>query len=294
MDESVVAVFGDIQGHLGAFVRGLEAVGVDCGAALVPPNVTVVQVGDLIHKGPDSEGVVELAGRLLAENPDRYLQLVGNHEGQYLGGPVFWPDMIAESAAVELAGWYVERHCAIAVAAHIDGAETLVTHGGLTPTKWRELGEPESATATAALLNEEFWSQPAEALMPGAMLRGETGPPGVAWSEPVHELYLPWLEHGDPPFAQVHGHASPFGWHNGRWWRGVPRRLKSLMTVDVDARHTFCQVGSVTFVGVDTANGPTDGHLDIVAFAGSGSVPDPSPPAASDAPGASAAADEQE
>lgn len=266
MDVPQVAFFGDVQGHLGAYRGGLEAVGVDTATAKIPPGLTVVQVGDLIHKGPDSEGVVALAARLLDENPTRYIQLIGNHEGQYLGGPVFWPDMIAEPSAIALAEWYVQRRCAVAAAAVLDGEPTLITHGGLTPVKWAALGQPTDPHEVAAVLNEEFWTSPAEALMPGAMLRGEPGPPGVAWPEPVQELYLPWLSHGSAPFAQVHGHASPFAWHNGRWWRGVPRRLRNMMTVDSDARHTFCPVGGVEFVGIDTANGPADGDRDVVGF----------------------------
>jgi len=298
-----IAVFGDVQGHLHAFVRGLEAVGVDCATATLPSGLTVIQVGDLIHKGPDSEAVVGLAGRLLQANPGRYVQLVGNHEGQYLGGPVFWPDLIGDAAAVEVAEWYVERRCGVATAAVIGDRPTLVTHGGLTPAKWELIGRPQDPADAAALLNEEFWTDPAHSLLPGAMLRGETTPPGVAWPEPVTELYLPWLEHGAPPFAQIHGHASPFGWHNGRWWRGVPRRLRSLMTGDTDARHTMCEVGSVTFVGVDTANGPMDGDRDIVGFVGPGmlaAMAGAATPGAdgadenSDAPGAAVAADQQE
>lgn len=274
-----VAIFGDIQGHRVAFETALHDLGVHTGvnpggdqtgaeitAAHVPDGLTVVQVGDLIHKGPESDQVVAMADRLLDASPQNYVQLIGNHEGQYLGGPTFWPDMISDTAAVVLAGWFVDRRCAIAAVVEVDGAELLVTHGGMTVAKWQSLGEPTAPIETAAALNDEFWTNPALALMPGAMLYGEAGPPGVAWSEPINEFYLPWIAHGAPPFGQIHGHASPFNWSGGNWWRGVPRKLRKTMTFDRAARHTFVDIGGAQFVGVDTANGANDGNLPIVPF----------------------------
>lgn len=261
-----VAIFGDIQGHSSAYVRALESLHVDAATGHVPEDLIVIQVGDLIHKGPDSEQVVALADRLLDHSPDRYIQLIGNHEGQYLGGPLFWPDLIADNAATTLAEWFVERRCSVAEARRFRDGEVLITHGGLTFLKWIEIGRPASAHEAAALLNEEFWTNPAAALMPGMMLQGEVGPPGVAWPEPIHELYLPWVEHGTVPFDQVHGHASPFSWNRGRWWPGVPRRLRKLIEVDEEARHTSLTIDGRSFVGVDTANGPSDGERPIVPW----------------------------
>lgn len=289
-----MAIFGDIQGHATAFRDALAALGVDLDTGDVPDDLTVVQVGDLIHKGPDSEAVVALVARCLANSADHFVQLIGNHEGQYLGGPVFWPDLIADAAAVQLAEWFVDRQVAVAHSVEIAGSAALVTHGGLTPHKWDEIGRPESAADAAAILNDEFWSDPATALMPGLMLYGEVGPPGVAWPEPVKELYLPWMNHGATPFAQVHGHASPFSWKQGKFWRGVPRRIRKHMTVDTEARHTIVAIGGHDFIGVDTANGPTDGDLPIVPYVVTNNPGHRVDTGELDASVAAAAADEQE
>jgi len=54
------ALFGDIQGHAGPYAVALRALGVDVATGTVPDGLVVVQVGDLIHKGPESEATVEL------------------------------------------------------------------------------------------------------------------------------------------------------------------------------------------------------------------------------------------
>lgn len=79
-------LIGDVGGHLPFFEDALTAAGVSAGG-VVSEGVVVVQVGDLVHKGPDSDACVSLAGKLLDRNPGRYVQLLGNHEAHYLGGP---------------------------------------------------------------------------------------------------------------------------------------------------------------------------------------------------------------
>jgi hypothetical protein len=55
----------------------------------------VVQVGDLMHRGPDSPGVITLVDRALTRQPDQRVQPAGNHEALYLGLPQFhWPERL--------------------------------------------------------------------------------------------------------------------------------------------------------------------------------------------------------
>lgn len=75
------------------------------------PDTVVVQVGDLVDRGPDSAGVLALvAGRLTAA-PRRWVQLVGNHEAQYLGGERFWPEPLADGDADLLRRWWLTTGC---------------------------------------------------------------------------------------------------------------------------------------------------------------------------------------
>ena len=261
------AVFGDIQGHRDAFEQSLIALGLSPSSGGSVPGLCVVQVGDLIHKGPDSDAVIEMVDRFVAADDGGWIQLVGNHEGQYVGGPMFWGDVIGDGAQRTLAGWYVDGRLDIATSVtDSSGEEWLISHGGLTLDKWRLIGEPSSAAEAAELLNAEFRTTPGVALAPGIMLQGETGPPGAAWAEPSRELYSPWLRHGSAPFNQIHGHASPWSFAAGRWWGGTPRAVRKAMEIDQESRHSLLPVGDRRFVGVDTANGPTDGDRPIVPW----------------------------
>ena len=60
--------------------------GADLDSGVVPEGLAIIQVGDLVHKGPDSGECFALADRFLVSSPGRWVQLVGNHEAQYLGG----------------------------------------------------------------------------------------------------------------------------------------------------------------------------------------------------------------
>lgn len=251
-----LALFGDVQGHLDVYIAALERLGVDTERGMVPDDLKIIQVGDLIHKGPDSDEVIRLVDQLLRASPDRYVQLIGNHDGQYLGGPIFWADTIGEDAARTLAGWFVDGAVAIAHAlVTAEHGPVLASHGGMSVERWNHFGQPEQPVNASRLLNEEFWNDPTAALKPGMMLMGEPGPPGVAWTEPVRELYLPWIETGSMPFSQVHGHRSPYSWRGGKWFRDVPRRLRKELEADTAARHTTLDLGTQTFVGIDTAYG---------------------------------------
>jgi len=249
-----IALFGDVQGWSSVYETALRALGVDVASGRVPHDLTVVQVGDLIHKGPDSAGVIAMADRLLRNSPDNYVQLTGNHEGQYIGGPFFWIDTVSEDAARTMAQWFVDGASRIAVAFEtVEAGPVLVTHGGMSLERWRWLSEPTDPMAAAARLNEQYWNDPAAALKAGAMLRGEPGPPGVAWTEPSRELYEPWASADLVPFAQVHGHATPYSWSHDRWYPGATRRIKKALVIDKERRHTRLALGGRTFFGIDTA-----------------------------------------
>ncbi len=74
-----IDVFGDVHGHLGPLLRTAEALGYDTNQGWSHPDARApVFLGDLVDRGPDSIGVVELV-RGLMERGDA-LCLMGNHE----------------------------------------------------------------------------------------------------------------------------------------------------------------------------------------------------------------------
>lgn len=78
--ERVYAI-GDIHGRLDLFENLLPAIERD-DAQRGPANTTIVLLGDLVDRGPDSAGVLEAARKLKDRRTVRILQ--GNHEEMFL------------------------------------------------------------------------------------------------------------------------------------------------------------------------------------------------------------------
>ncbi|WP_432770551.1 MAG: serine/threonine protein phosphatase [Sphingopyxis sp.] len=77
-----VYAIGDIHGRDDLFAQMIDIIRADH-AARGPAEITIVLLGDLIDRGPQSAEVVERAMRLRGEFPDTRL-LVGNHEECFL------------------------------------------------------------------------------------------------------------------------------------------------------------------------------------------------------------------
>ena len=78
-------------------------------------GLAIIQVGDLVHKGPDPSGCVAACQPIPVNSPGQWVQLVGNHEAQYLGGTSVAPDLPVEVQA-DLRRWTDEGQIRIAVA----------------------------------------------------------------------------------------------------------------------------------------------------------------------------------
>jgi hypothetical protein len=253
---SRVVVIGDVGGHPAELHVGLAIAGAVAEAA-VRPDTVVIQVGDLVDRGPDSAGVLAAVGRFLDRSPDRWVQLVGNHEDQYLpGGVRFWPEPIGDDEVARLRSWWDDGRLGVAAAVRAAGGEEfLLTHAGLSVDVWRDLGRPGTAVEAAELLNQ----RPVELLRRGGLSDMDTAGAGPLWADASFDLYLPWLrladEGGLVPFGQVHGHSTIV--HFGRRsWR-CPEDVRALATVDWESRRTRIEIGGRAFLGVDPKHGPT-------------------------------------
>ena len=67
-----IAVIGDVGGHLVQLEAALASLGASRVDHRLPDDLTVVQVGDLIDRGPDSAGVLDLVGRYLDSQPTQW------------------------------------------------------------------------------------------------------------------------------------------------------------------------------------------------------------------------------
>jgi hypothetical protein len=261
---SQVAIFGDIGGHMGALDAGLRTLGVQPGALVLPDDLVVVQVGDLIHRGPHGNEIVAWVDRMMQANPGRWIQLIGNHEAEHIGGPTFTFCDCTQPTIHTLRSWVDAGMSVLASAAHVAGEAVLVTHAGLSPTWWGRMDRPSTPGEAAISLNERFADatvRPA-LLAAGSMLDEPNGQAGVVWAEASRELYGPWAGH-HPPFGQVHGHSSAFDWDAGRWRAGTPRWIERATVVDVERRHSVLSISGRPFIGIDPGFEEDDPGRDI-------------------------------
>lgn len=225
-------IIGDVGGcasHLAAVLDPIDS------------DSVVVQVGDLIDRGPDSMGVLALVRDRLATGSGRWIQLIGNHEAPYLGAEPFWPHPLADDGAAQLRAWWLRDQMRVAAAVRTaEGEEFLVTHAGLTVDAWRRLDAPVTATTAADLLNTR----------PVDLLWDDGGP---LWAE-ASTVYGSWLAATDPvPFGQIHGHSSIVDYRRRVWM--CTERIRQRSTVDWTARHTTTRMHGARFIAVDPKHG---------------------------------------
>ncbi|GIJ45419.1 hypothetical protein Val02_23050 [Virgisporangium aliadipatigenens] len=231
-----IVVIGDVGGCAAQLTRAVAPLVDD-------PDTVIIQVGDLVDRGPDSRGVLDLVRARQEIAPERWIQLVGNHEAQYLGGEPFWPTRLDEDAATLLRTWWLKEWLRVAAAVRTrEGEELLICHAGMTVATWRALGEPVTAATAADLLN----TRPEELLWDS---RG-----GPLWAEAASDLYGSWLDAPVVvPFGQVHGHSTVVSFARRAWL--CPGRIRQRTTVDWAARHTFTRIRTARFIGVDPKHG---------------------------------------
>lgn len=280
-----VAVIGDIGGHLEVLIGMLEGLGVEfdpearrsersgerawpTDALTWPDDLHIVQVGDLVHRGPRSAEVVALVDGLIAR--DVWTQIVGNREQLHVDQSVFhWDETIDDSAIATLRNWWgdgrMTASAVIAVADNDSGdrngdgdgngvREWLITHAGLTAGFWQHgLGSPATAVEASKALAE---AQADGALWhPGSMLTGvDDDSAGPVWASAASEVYPSWARlDADMPFNQAHGHSTAYDWGRGLWRSDSWIRRKLILSPDL--RHvTFTHRGR-WIVGTDP------GHL---------------------------------
>ncbi|MDG4824609.1 metallophosphoesterase [Asanoa sp. WMMD1127] len=230
-----IVLIGDVGGCAAELTRVVAPL-------LADPDAVFIQVGDLVDRGPDSPGVLAFVGDQLPGR--RWIQLIGNHEAPYVGAEPFWPHPLAEGDARLLGEWWLTEQLRVAAAVRTaDGEEFLVTHAGLTPAAWRELGEPVTATTAADLLNTR----------PADLLWHDRGP---LWAEAGPDLYDGWLHASQPmPFSQIHGHSTIVNYRHRTWTCG--ERIRQRSTVDWAARHTVTRIGTGHFHAIDPKHGRT-------------------------------------
>ncbi|MCW3156926.1 metallophosphoesterase [Micropruina sonneratiae] len=250
-----IAVIGDVGGHLDALRAQLASLGVPDGTGPLPPDLRVIQVGDLVHRGPDSAGVVALVDGYLRRQPQGWLQLVGNHELFYLRRRQFsWDSRVPRATATVLRDWWRRGMMQVAASFRAGDEQFLVTHAGLTHAFWAQvLGAPGHAGAAARALNRLAATQPRTVFRSGSLVHGREPTPlaGPVWAAAGDEVVAGWLAH-PLPFSQLHGHTSVVHWESGRWY--LQPEARHLVELDAERRHTAIALSGGRLIGVDAGD----------------------------------------
>lgn len=235
-------IFGDTGGHREPLFKALVNLGMDPYTHVLPADVTVYHLGDLIHKGPDSEGVVDLV-ESIRQAGGNWVQLAGNHEMQYLGGPLFWDSVVPERTQRTLHEWKHDGFLRFAaelpptVLTTGDGttrfnSPTFLTHAGISaPFLEAHLPGVRMSELVPAL---NALSVP-DLAMPGDMLGGipvNLPPAGPVWANGNSEVWKSWVLQGNMPMNQVVGHITPYSYSREQWFPGTFLGLMDSATVD--------------------------------------------------------------
>lgn len=125
-----VYAIGDIHGRLDLLERMLSRIQ-DHDAARKPAETSLVFLGDVIDRGPESAGVIELLSRLKQDRPSTRL-LLGNHEEMFLGA------LTGDPRAVR-------TFC------KVGGRETLISYG-VTEAQYERMDYAEAGSALIDLV----------------------------------------------------------------------------------------------------------------------------------------------
>jgi hypothetical protein len=278
-EEPTYAVFGDVHAHFLPLMNALTYIGWDKDTLKIPHNLTIIQLGDLIHKGPYTNEIIAFVDSIMNANNDdpqsgSWVQLAGNHESQYLDGPVaFWRAECNVHSIDTLNRWWNTGRMKLHYVIEQDsGKPYVVTHAGVNPF-WYYRSELffKSGAQGIALFEEDYqefkakqtmenfsaWldelrKAPAVACIPGSMLTGKFNyQAGPVWAETVREVYTPWRDE-IIPFHQIHGHVTPFSWTVRKFFPLTPEAVKKeLILFRKKRRSLWVNSDGSEFYGVD-------------------------------------------
>lgn len=261
-------VFGDTGGHASQLFVALKSIGVDIDSGSIPEDVRIIHLGDLIHKGPHSQLILEVVNKLVRRNPTRWVQVLGNHEFQHIeGAPVFWRCDCDIHDVDIICTWYemglavpsfavpaftsMELEVSAKPKITIPESGILFTHAGLSWDWWNSLGQPDNPVEVSMHLN----SFPVDLItVPGEMLGYQGGKPGPVWAVGNTEVFNSWQAKPEAmPFIQMHGHTSSYKWGKSEWWRKDKgfKTFREATKLNPETRAVITRMSDSLLIGVD-------------------------------------------
>lgn len=233
---------GDIHGQLGMLEDALAKIETDGGS-----DAPVVFLGDLVDRGPDSRGVIDLLSRGVAEGRN-WTVLKGNHDRMF--SLFLRQQPVVETQLLVGFDWFHPR---------IGGISTLESYGISAPegTRYYQL-LPEALAAVPQThidfmnalpshhqVNELFFVH--AGLRPGVALENQTED-DMIWIRGVfHDHTAPW------PWLVVHGHTPV----------KAPRHYGNRINIDSGAGYDR-PMTTVAFEGQDCFVLSQDGRVPLL------------------------------
>jgi hypothetical protein len=251
-----IAVIGDIGGHATELRTELARLGTGRDGRL-PPDLVIVQVGDLVHRGPESDRVIEMVDSHLRIQPRQWIQLVGNHEAIYFRPPTFhWSNKVSWRSSRSVKRWWRDGSAVVATTIETADESFLVTHAGVTAEFWSDiLDGPPTAAEAARRINELAVSGASAVFRGGRVLDGTATPrAGPLWADASTELVPGWADRR-MPFSQIHGHSSIVDWRAQQM--NPYSHTSNLVVTDFDAKHETVYFGGGRLIGIDPGHQET-------------------------------------
>lgn len=276
-----VALIGDVGGQARCLHQALHNLGADLANRLLPADLTVVQVGDVVGGTDEDLPLLESLMEWQERNPGRWVQLIGNWEARHLGGIEFGVRKASRGRELPAAGVALlqqlnrtGRLAWTAVVATAAGNQVLVTHAGLTADWWAYHADHVADPVAVARRITALANAGSNVVHTAReMLGDESVFVGPLWAS-CWEVYRSWVIEGALPFGQVHGHSCGFRWPNrstmpGCWWEADPLIVEHL-TAKVDRRHVWFELDGRRIVGIDCAlwRGSRSGDLHPLVLSG--------------------------
>lgn len=242
-------ILSDISGYLTVTDEKLSQHGVSIREGIVPKNTLLILNGDLVHRGPESEEVLECVDKIIHQ--PNVIVTIGNHDALYLGKAGFQWNENVPNASQTYTQWWNDGTMIPACGLRTRTGDYLVTHAGLSHQLWVHMGSPRTMDKTlSGLMNcvndGSFFNM-------GEMIGHHSLCPGPIWCS-ARELLSSWNQNPEiqevAPFHQVFGHSSPYDWTWKRWWV-QSNELKNRTTLFPKLRQSVSIVAGVQFISTD-------------------------------------------
>lgn len=244
-------IFGDTGGHYQQLYNSLREIGMTEDYTL-PQDICVIHLGDLVHKGLYSVQILRMIDNIRWVNPGQWIQIIGNHEGQYLGGYQFWSKRITQDGVRILNEWYdqgflkfthsIDASLDYPLTAKTKKEDYLLTsplvfsHAGISLSFWlNNLSniQPKNFTKHIEKLSLIDVHKPGIMLGEGFDINSPVGP---IWAHGINEVWVMWRKFNNSTFNQIVGHIAPYTFEKNSYYPGTLEIFKESATLHEQER----------------------------------------------------------